>query len=593
MATNNTPQIKGESIQSLYRLYTTEKLLTNRRYQRKLVWSIEEKRAFIDSIQRGFPIPIILLAEVGDAGSPRYEIIDGMQRLNAIMSFIEQEYSIEDSYFDLNTIAETKSKLDGEELVQVEPPLDRALCVDFAGYQVPVSIYSEREEQRIDEVFRRLNANGKHLSKQELRQAGATGAFANVVRKLSANIRGDSSLGDVLSLNKMKNISLTNKDLPYGIAVDDVFWVKNKILTKEDLRNSKDEEIVADIVAWVISDKAQRSSSEVLDSYYGFGGNTEASQAIDRHINKIGENVILDCVQECFDLVLSVVEKSGESLRDLLFKEAPARFPRYFQLYLIALYEMMFANGKEVDSFPKLLKSLKHSGATIKLAEGGGNWSAAEKERGIDQISGLIVKSFKKNGKIDPSRRHWISRFENILMNSTTEQTLYDFKMGFYDLSKSTAFSAELFGKCIKTLTAMANTHRGAVGYVVVGVCDKATSAGSHKKFYKSDFVKYGSYYVVGIDAEASKYEKDTDSYFTKITQLISAQPISDRDKDYLGRNIFTIRYYDKTVLIMSLASSDEPSIYDNSYFVRHGSNLEEIKTKGMIDFLKRFGQGS
>ena len=134
-------------------------------------------------------IPIILLAEVGDAGSPRYEIIDGMQRLNAIMSFIEQEYSIEDSYFDLNTIAETKSKLDGGELVQLEPPLDRAACVDFAGYQVPVSIYSEREEQRIDEVFRRLNANGKHLSKQELRQAGATGAFANVVRRLSANIR--------------------------------------------------------------------------------------------------------------------------------------------------------------------------------------------------------------------------------------------------------------------------------------------------------------------------------------------------------------------------------------------------------------------
>ena len=120
----------------------------------------------------------------------------------------------------------------------------------------------------------------------------------------------------------MKNISLTNKDLPYGIAVDDVFWIKNKILTKEDLRNSKDEEIVADIVAWVISDKAQRSSSEVLDSYYGFSGNTEASQGIDRHINKIGENVILDCVQECFDLVLSIVEKSGESLRDLLFKEA-------------------------------------------------------------------------------------------------------------------------------------------------------------------------------------------------------------------------------------------------------------------------------
>ncbi|CAM4391150.1 DUF262 domain-containing protein [Stenotrophomonas pavanii] len=590
MSANNTPQIKGESIQSLYRLYTAEKLLTNRRYQRKLVWSIDEKRAFIDSIQKGFPIPIILLAEVGDPGSPRYEIIDGMQRLNAMMSFIEQEYSINDGYFDLNTIAETKSKLDGGSLAQCGPQLDRAMCVDFAGYQVPVSIYSEREVRRIDEVFRRLNANGKHLSKQELRQAGATGAFANVVRKLSANIRGDSSLGDVLSLNKMKNISLTNKDLPYGIAVDDVFWVKNKILTKEDLRNSKDEEIVADIVAWIISDKAQRSSSEVLDSYYGFGGNVDASQAIDRHINKIGQDRILECVQECFDLVLSVVEKSGENLRDLLFKEPPARFPRYFQLYFIALYEMTFTDQKEVDSYSRLLKSLKHSGENIKLAEGGGNWSAAEKERGIDQISGLISKSFKKTGRIDPSRKYWISRFENILMNSTTEQTLYDFKMGFYDLNSGAVFSSDLFSKCVKTLTAMANTHRGAVGYVIVGVCDKVTSASAHKKFYKSDYTKYGSYYISGIDSEANKYEKDADSYFSKITNILKSQPVSDRDLDYIGRNIFTIRYHDKTVLVMSLSSDSEPSIYGNSYYVRHGSNVEEVKTKDMIEFLKRFG---
>jgi len=48
MATKSAPQIKGESIQSLYRQYCDQMLLTNRRYQRKLVWSIEEKIAFIE-----------------------------------------------------------------------------------------------------------------------------------------------------------------------------------------------------------------------------------------------------------------------------------------------------------------------------------------------------------------------------------------------------------------------------------------------------------------------------------------------------------------------------------------------------------------
>lgn len=512
-----------------------------------------------------------------------------MQRLNAIMSFIEQEYSMGEKYFDLNTIAETKDKLDSGALVQGTATLDRSICVDFAGYQVPISIYSERDTQHIDEVFRRLNANGKHLSKQELRQAGATGAFANVVRKLSANIRGDSSIGDVLSLNKMKTISLTNRDLPYGINVEDVFWIKNKILTKEDLRNSKDEEIIADIVAWTISDKAQRSSSEILDGYYGFSDNIDASQNVDRHINKIGEEFIIGNIQTCFDHILDVIEKSDENLRDLLFNTPPARFPRFFQLYFIALYEMIFLNGKEIDNYSKLIKSLRHSGETIKLSEGGGNWSAAEKERGIDQVCGLIRKSFKKSGEIDPSKRHWISRFENILMNSTTEQTLYDFKMGFYDLRADAKFNSMLFDKAVKTLTGMANTHKGAVGYVIVGVCDKKASAISHKKYFKTDYVRYGSYFVSGIDAEATAYEKDTDVYFTKLTNLIKTQPISDRDKDFIGRNIFTITYYNRTVLIMSLSSGEDPSMYDNKYYTRFGSNIEEVKPKNILDFLKRF----
>jgi hypothetical protein len=589
MAKGAAPQIKGESVQSLYRLYTAEKLLTNRRYQRKLVWSIEEKKSFIDSIRQGFPIPIILLAEVGDPGNPKYEIIDGMQRLNAMMSFIEQEYPISDKYFDLNTIAETKNKLDAGDLVQGQDVLERDECVDFAGYQVPISIYSEREEQNIDEVFRRLNANGKHLSKQELRQAGATGEFANLVRKLSANIRGDSSVGDVISLNKMKNISLTNKNLPYGINVDDVFWVKNKILTREDLRNSKDEEIIADIVAWIISDKAQRSSSDVLDGYYGFTDNQDASLGVDRQINKLGEDYIIETVQATFDLILDLVEKSGETLRDLLFKAPPARFPRFFQLYFIALYDLVFGEGKEVDNFARLIKALKNSGEDIKLSEGGGNWSAAEKERGIAQVNGIIRKSFKKSGQIDPSKKHWISRFENILMNSTTEQTLYDFKMGFYELIEGAKFSAEQFSKAVKTLTAMANTHRGALGYVIIGVCDKKASADAHRKKYGSNYLKFGTYFISGIDAEAELYEKDTDNYFTKLTNLIKAQPISDRDKDYIGRNIFTIKYHNKTVLVMSLATGDAPSIYDNRYFTRFGSNIDEVKPQNMPDFFKRF----
>jgi uncharacterized protein with ParB-like and HNH nuclease domain len=102
--------VRGESVESIYRMYLDNKLVVNRKYQRKLVWTLDEKKKFIDSVRKGFPVPIILLAERSDRGV--YEIIDGMQRLNALMSFIENEYSVDDCYFDLNTMAASKLLLD-------------------------------------------------------------------------------------------------------------------------------------------------------------------------------------------------------------------------------------------------------------------------------------------------------------------------------------------------------------------------------------------------------------------------------------------------------------------------------------------------
>lgn len=46
----NEPLIKSYSISQMYSLYCSNKLIVNRRYQRKLCWTIEEKRNFIDTI---------------------------------------------------------------------------------------------------------------------------------------------------------------------------------------------------------------------------------------------------------------------------------------------------------------------------------------------------------------------------------------------------------------------------------------------------------------------------------------------------------------------------------------------------------------
>lgn len=92
--------VRSESIQRIYNYYLENTLIVNRKYQRKLVWSIEEKASFIDSIIKSYPVPLILLAESNDDSGRIFEIIDGMQRINAVTAFVENEFAVNGAYFN-------------------------------------------------------------------------------------------------------------------------------------------------------------------------------------------------------------------------------------------------------------------------------------------------------------------------------------------------------------------------------------------------------------------------------------------------------------------------------------------------------------
>jgi hypothetical protein len=487
---------------------------------------------------------------------------------------------------------------DNKEIEQKEPVINRALCASIVRYQIPLSVYQESGKSHIDEVFRRLNSGGRHLSKQELRQAGATSKFASIVRKLASNIRGDSSISDILDLNSMKRISITNKNLEYGIYANDIFWVKNNIISREDLRQSKDEEIIADIIAWISLDKGVRSSSDILNQLYNYGANEDSlttdaslSSQVELQIQKINEAVISENVQAVFDVIIDIVNTSGKNFNSLLFDNQQAKIARYFQIVFLALYELLIEENLVIVNKRKLIDYLDRAGdKIIALAAGGGNWSAKEKQTQINAFCGVIKDCFEKSVVNDPGRNQWITRFENILMQSSTEQTLYDFKAGLHSLHETHhEFNSGAFSKIIKTLTAMANTLPGACGYCILGVSDDKKTAAAHKAKYGAESVKYSVFYVSGIECEADKYHDNVDKYFTKITQLVKSQPISARDIDNISRNISVVNYFNKTVIILKLEAGAIPSVYDGGYYVRHGSNVDEVKAADFSDLFSRF----
>ena len=245
---------RGMSIQEAYRLYRDDKLEVNRKYQRKLVWTVEEKQSLIDSILKNFPIPLILLAE--EKGANKYEILDGMQRLNAIFTYIENAFECEGNYFDVKEFSRANQAREAGFFAKVSKTvtlLKPELCADFLDYQLAVTIYPVEVDSQVVEVFGRINSGGRQLSWQEKRQAGMVDSFSNLVRILSSEIRGDASR-EKLPLVEMPEISIDSKrlDLGYELKAEEIFWCRQGILWVKQLRDSEDEEMIADIVSSIV-----------------------------------------------------------------------------------------------------------------------------------------------------------------------------------------------------------------------------------------------------------------------------------------------------------------------------------------------------
>ena len=112
------------------------------------------------------------------------------------------------------------------------------------------------------------------------------------------------------------------------------------------------------------------------------------------------------------------------------------------------------------------------------------------------------------------------TQFENILVQSFTEQTLYDFKQGVFTLAQRPEFDEEAFGKVVRTLTAIANLGPQAVGYVILGVADKASDAEAVKNIYGVVATKFNRFLITGVEHEA-KHKNALDGYFRWLVTLL------------------------------------------------------------------------
>src|SRR5206468_1948712 len=90
------PQIRVYPIGDFYRWNQRTELALNPEFQRRSVWLVKARSYLLDTILRGFPVPLIFMREKLDLTrmSTVREVVDGQQRIKTILDFIDGNLTV-------------------------------------------------------------------------------------------------------------------------------------------------------------------------------------------------------------------------------------------------------------------------------------------------------------------------------------------------------------------------------------------------------------------------------------------------------------------------------------------------------------------
>lgn len=585
--------VRGTTVQSLFTDFVNEKFEVNRAYQRKLVWTQKEKEFLIDSILKQLPIPLILLAK---DHSGKYEIVDGLQRINAIVGFLRNEFPLGDKYFDLERLGDTKELRDRGEIQQRTPKLSPEECRVIFNYEVPVSVYTSRDDSEVEEVFRRINSSGRHLSRQDIRQAGATGTLPDIVREISSSVRGDVSFKTVVPLSRMSQISISDGSTSGpGISVSDIFWVKHGVLDVDSIRESKDEELVLDILLDTLPDKIAATEAKKRDQAYGLHSDSATPrsfvQGINNAISKRGEKGVKVDFLSVFDEIGTLLSESGRTWRDLTRPGTDAKVAgRYFQLMFVPFYDLMIRKNKVIKDRAGLLESLKDfwSAAKIDVPKGGGTLSIENKDRIYGQVKARIEKFFT-DGDPDIARENNVRlrRFESDLMRSLTESSAFEIKLGITDLD-SGELNQDLLDRLPKIAAAIANTHPNGAGTIYIGVTDVAEKA-SKLKAQGYNSLTVNVFQCLGVGPDKDRLNLSTEDYQIRIRKSFIQAAKANNEDAYRYIEIESFDYHGLEIVSVRFPAIRKPIPFDGHFHKRRGSYTEPIKVGDLHTFMEEF----
>jgi len=164
-------------LEELANSYSEKHLTVNPEYQRGATWNVRQQRALIDSILRGFVLPIIYVHVVKrrnlftDSEAVTPWLVDGQQRLNAITEYMRGRFALSDPASSTKGLAmvydrDNPPRWAGKRFDELLPE-DKTRFLDH-----PLQVVRMEEEapNEVRDLFIRLQS-GTPLNPQEKRDA--------------------------------------------------------------------------------------------------------------------------------------------------------------------------------------------------------------------------------------------------------------------------------------------------------------------------------------------------------------------------------------------------------------------------------------
>ncbi len=161
-----TPVFSEHSLDQFVLMFQGRQINLEPGFQRKSVWTTNDRRRLLQSIVSGYPVPSIFLYKRHHNGRLIYDVIDGKQRLESILMFL-QVGRFKRDWFDAKLdLGDGFDWYEWRDIRKRHPDVQAAI----RSYKIQtVEITGELNE--IIDLFVRINSTGKRLTSGEKRHA--------------------------------------------------------------------------------------------------------------------------------------------------------------------------------------------------------------------------------------------------------------------------------------------------------------------------------------------------------------------------------------------------------------------------------------